>query len=89
MACRAGSTLSSNKPYKLQRSTGPEPQGDAAVDGQGSSGCAEPAVVARVTVATAAHVPPVCAVEMLYVLHSDTSVSCRSSGSLGCCSCTY
>ncbi|KAL3139196.1 hypothetical protein ABBQ32_005971 [Trebouxia sp. C0010 RCD-2024] len=53
---RAGSTLSSEKAYKLQR-TAPEPQQDEAVIGWGSAGHAKPNVAGRITVATAAHVP--------------------------------
>lgn len=70
MTCRAGSTLSSKTAYELQRSTAHQPQQDAAVDLQGSSGHAEPAVVGRITVATAAHVPQVCEVNMLWESHS-------------------
>lgn len=73
MTCRAGSTLSSEKAYKLQRSAAPGPQQDEAVDGQGSSGHAEPPVAAHITVATAAHVPQVSAIDMLYKLHNNSS----------------
>lgn len=60
MTCRAGRTLSSSKAYKLLPSTSHQPQQNAAVAGQSSNGDhAEPAVVARITVATAAHVPQV------------------------------
>lgn len=67
MTCRAGSTLSSEKAYKLQR-TAPEPQQDEAVIGWGSAGHAKPNVAGRITVATAAHVPQVCAIDMLLQL---------------------
>ena len=62
MTCRAGSMLSSSKACKLLPST---PHQGAAVANQGSSGQAETSLVARITVAAAAHVPQVCHIDML------------------------
>ena len=72
--CRAGSTLSSGKAYKLHPSTPFQHQQDAAVAGQGSSGQAETGVVARITVATAAYVPQVCHIHMLCKLHQTYTI---------------
>ena len=59
MACRAGTTLSSSKAYKLCPSTPHEPQKNEAEADPSSSGQTQTSVVARITVATAAYVPKV------------------------------
>ena len=69
MTCRAGTTLSSSKAYKLCPSTPPELQKNEAEADQGSSGQTRTSVVARITVATAAYVPEVSDIDILCRLH--------------------
>lgn len=69
VTCRAGTTLSSSKAFKLCPSTPPEQQQNEAEEDQGSSGQAKTSVVALITVATAAYVPQVSDIDILCRLH--------------------
>lgn len=75
MTCRAGSTLSSGRAYKLQSTNAPQQQQAATAPVQDCSGHDATSVVARITVATAAVVPQVCDIDSL-----SLDMQCQEQG---------